>query len=280
MPPHASECRTPGLCWIDRVLFAFESGSFPLLAALGLHRGSTRLWFKRRDASPLPSVGKPKMVGLCGDAADTIEGTKWDYLPSAKMDAPIQYVSYMNIGPVVVRRDVFKRLGGFNTSYSPRGQMGIGFDHELIGRIWREGLEAAVVCPSPATVFRNGCGGKGTAARVEQRKRIQHTNQRLYTAQFMPHALEVETAVAAAQTRLLRDRRRLRMLRHVFPDCVDCEAGAAAAAAVLAAASAAALAGRGPPPMMNAWWVANLSLGFDKEHACPTANITRITFEE
>ena len=54
--------------------------------------------------------------GECGDAADSHHGNKWDALSSAQMSTPIRFVSFANIGPIVVRKTVFDALGGFNTS--------------------------------------------------------------------------------------------------------------------------------------------------------------------
>ena len=35
-----------------------------------------------------------------------------------------------------VRKAAFDAVGGFNASYSLPGQLGVGFDHELVGRLW------------------------------------------------------------------------------------------------------------------------------------------------
>ena len=51
----------------------------------------------------------------------------------------------MNIGPIIVRRVALDEVGGFNTSYSKPGQLGIGFDHEFIGRLWQAGWQSAVM---------------------------------------------------------------------------------------------------------------------------------------
>merc|ERR1712087_653600 len=131
----------------------------------------------------------------------------------------------MNIGPVVVRKSAFDELGGFNTSYSEPGQLGIGFDHELIGRLWLAGWQAAVMCPSRATAFRNGCGGKGSAVDLLKRKAQMAANRAKYTQQFQSRAAEIEQAVSNAQESLMFNATLLGKLSKVVRNCIDCEAG-------------------------------------------------------
>ena len=159
--------------------------------------------------------------------------------------------------PFPVRKAAFDAVGGFNASYSLPGQLGVGFDHELIGRLWLAGYTAAVACPSRATHFRNGCGGKGTAADPAARRAQTRRNQRLYTAEFAPHAARIEAAVARAQRALVRDEGLLTKLRGVLRGCIDCEPQAGDADSLQALQSR--------------------SLGFAE--ACPTADPKSIHFE-
>ena len=210
----------PGGEWIRRVLAIYSLGAFAGLGALGLHRGGVQLWLKPTEEGP-----RPKMVGSCGDAADDVSGHKWDALLSERMSTPIRFVSFMNIGPIVMRRRAFEELGGFNMSYSLPGQAGIGFDHELVSRLWQVGWQAAVVCPSRATVFRNGCGGKSSAANLSARNAQLVRNRALYRQQFAKHAEGIDRLVAQAQRSLEGDEALLAQLRRTVRGCIDCEAG-------------------------------------------------------
>lgn len=241
----------PGGEWLDRVLAIYSFGAFAQLGALGLHRGGVRLWLQ-----PTSAASRPRMVGSCGDAADDVSGHKWDALPSERMSTPIRFVAFMNIGPIVVRRRAFDQLGGFNTSYSLPGQVGIGFDHELIGRLWQAGWQAAVICPSRATVFRNGCGGKASAANLSARNAQMERNRALYHHQFAAHADRVEHLVANAQQSLEANQPLLAQLRGTVHGCIDCEVGGDELDALK-----------------------HRALGFEDTVSCETADPAQITYE-
>jgi hypothetical protein len=244
IPPYGGE-------WVERVLTVFRLGAFARLGALGLHRGGVRLWIQ-----PTGVVPRMRMVGSCGDAADDVTGHKWDALLSERMTTPIRFVSFMNIGPIVMRRVAFDEVGGFNTSYSKPGQLGIGFDHEITGRLWQAGWQAAVVCPSRVTAFRNGCGGKGSATNLSGRATQTVRNRGMYRQQFEAHAERIEGMVARAQDSLEGDKQLLAQLRTTVHGCVDCEGSGADLQALK-----------------------HRSLGFEDSSACPTADATKIAYE-
>ena len=241
----------PGGEWVRRVLTIYSLGAFARLGALGLHRGGVQLWLQPTEVAP-----RPKLVGSCGDAADDVSGHKWDALFSERMSTPIRFVSFMNIGPIVMRRRAFEELGGFNMSYSQPGQVGIGFDHELVGRLWQVGWQAAVVCPSRATVFRNGCGGKGSAANLSARNAQMVRNRALYHQQFARHAERIEDLVAQAQRSLQDDVALLAQLRRTVRGCIDCEAGGEELRALK-----------------------HRALGFEDASSCRTADPRKIAYE-
>jgi hypothetical protein len=104
-----------------------------------------------------------------------------------------------------VRRKLFLHIGGFNLSYSRPGELGIGFDAELTGRVIASGEHAALVCPSRKTFFRNGCGGKATTAtRDKMRRRFLATlnNERMFTMQFQADEPQLLERVRSAQISL------------------------------------------------------------------------------
>lgn len=138
---------------------------------------------------------------------------------------------FVNLGPLLVRRSVFQELGGFNLSYSRPGFPGIGFDGEFSARAWLGGHEAAVLCPSLSTTFRNGCGGKGTAregAVTSIRNHNERENKRRFLAQFGDVTERIEAQIERAQSALVADTSRLSRLRSLFPDCLACSESATA----------------------------------------------------
>ena len=215
LPPEA-----PG--WIDSVLGAFEL--WPKLGMLGLHRGSTLLLARSGNLTR-----REQMYGTCGDAKDQAEsGTKWHGLVTRDMDAPLMMVSWLNLGPIVVRRRLFLSLGGFNVSYSKPGELGIGFDGELTGRVIAAGQHAALVCPSRGTYFRNGCGGKGTTStRAKQKLRLglMSANEHMLTQQFQAHDASLLARVRDAQSMLSSSESALLALAQLFPNCSKCSSG-------------------------------------------------------
>lgn len=244
IPPYGGE-------WVERVLAVFHLDAFARLGALGLHRGGVRLWIQPTGGAP-----RMRMVGSCGDTADDVTGHKWDALLSERMTTPIRYVSFMNIGPIIVRRVALDEVGGFNTSYSKPGQLGIGFDHEFIGRLWQAGWQSAVMCPSRVTAFRNGCGGKGSATNISARVAQMLRNRDMYRQQFEAHAEKIEGMVARAQESLMGDKQLLAQLGAVVNRCVNCE---------------------GSGDDLHA--LKYRSLGFDDTSACPTADVTKLAYE-
>ena len=52
---------------------------------------------------------------------------------------PFMYQYKVNVGPYVVRRKTFNRVGGLNLNFSCAGSPGAGFDFEFSIRLWRQG---------------------------------------------------------------------------------------------------------------------------------------------
>eukprot|EP00854_Cymbomonas_tetramitiformis_P007281 gene7281-8670_t len=55
---------------------------------------------------------------------------------------PFMFVSWVNMGPFLLRRSVFLHAGAFIPSFSCRGDPGIGFDYEYGIRLWKLGFQA------------------------------------------------------------------------------------------------------------------------------------------
>ena len=57
---------------------------------------------------------------------------------------PFMFVSWANIGPFLLRRSIFLKAGMFHTSFSCRGDPGIGFDYEYGIRLWKKKYEVGL----------------------------------------------------------------------------------------------------------------------------------------
>uniref|UniRef100_A0A7S4FC00 Glycosyltransferase 2-like domain-containing protein n=1 Tax=Chrysotila carterae TaxID=13221 RepID=A0A7S4FC00_CHRCT len=205
--------------WVDRVLEIYRIMP-PAFAALGLHRGSYWTW-KSVPRFPM------QLSGACGDAATDASGlNSWQPLHTRHLLQPVAFAGFLNIGPVFVRRKAFLAVGGFNVSYSPRGQPGIGLDAEITAKLWLHGYQAGLLCPALETFFRNGCGGKGTiktAAASALRQQQEERNTQTFFNQFSSNARSVIISrVNASYRQLHQDPDRLPALRRVITKCLNC----------------------------------------------------------
>jgi len=63
---------------------------------------------------------------------------------SAANGRPFMFVTLANMGPFVIRQDLFWQTGMFNMNFSCRGDPGIGFDYEFSLRTWWKGYQVAL----------------------------------------------------------------------------------------------------------------------------------------
>ena len=133
------------------------------------------------------------------------------------------------MGPMVVRKDVFENVGGFNETYSPLGTPGIGFDAEFSGRVVLAGHHVVQACASPLTQWRNGCGGSATTwcrSRALLRQSQLTRNLALYRATIGAHQHELTRRLVDARNELFSNTTLLAALRTLWPDCVaNCSNG-------------------------------------------------------
>jgi len=104
---------------------------------------------------------------------------------------PFSYVSGINQGPIAIRTDVYRSLGGFNFSYSEVGKPGIHFETELSLRMWESGWRVGLI---NSVGWSRGVGGKGTASsplKWLERKRANSRNLALVKQRFPSAALKV-----------------------------------------------------------------------------------------
>lgn len=126
----------------------------------------------------------------------------------------------------MVKRAVFEALGGFSTSYSRPGRLGVGFDADFTARVWASGYQAGLACPSALTAFRNGCGGKATAssaARRAERREAAELNEHRFVREYRSGGRPIEARTAHAQQQLTSNATLADSLRSLFP-CIKCSA--------------------------------------------------------
>ena len=143
--------------WIARAVELFDA-----LPSLGLIGGSMGFdgmhqtgdnWRQGWGGDPLHRI--PSWVRGTGSAEDAV--------------IPFMHVGAVNIGPLIVRRDAFVRIGGFNESFAERGQMGIHLDTDLSLRMWSSGYQVGLYYGGVG----NGVNGRKTKRSVELR--VGHT---------------------------------------------------------------------------------------------------------
>ena len=112
------------------------------------------------------------------------------YIDTKLSGIPFTYVSGINQGPIAIRVDVYKLLGGFNFSYSEPGKPGIHFETELSLRMWESGWRVGLI---NSVGWSRGVGGKGTASSPQkwlERVRANRKNLSLVKQRFPPRALK------------------------------------------------------------------------------------------
>lgn len=135
--------------WVQDALDLFSSD--PHLAVLGGHQG-----YVLDLSEPIDRIRAADIVGFA-------EGPEWSHVRAiptvAASGVPFTYVEGVSVGPIFYRRRVLQELGGFDTRFSPPGEPGILFDHDVSIRAWLAGHRVGLYGP-PA--FRKYVGGQGT----------------------------------------------------------------------------------------------------------------------
>jgi hypothetical protein len=118
---------------------------------------------------------------------------------------PMRFVESVNIGPYLVRRDVYSQLGGFDTTFSSPGEPGITFEADLCYRAWLAGWWVAVtdfpVKQHGATPDEIVPGGTGLWGR-EARERNERANEHRLEGRYGSRLPEIASAVRAANEQL------------------------------------------------------------------------------
>lgn len=98
----------------------------------------------------------PKLAvlgGWCGFNRYFAEAWNCPWLPPGEGEIPyvdphtklpLMFVENVNIGPYLLRRTVYRELGGFDLDFSAPGTPGITFESEFCYRAWKHGYQVAL----------------------------------------------------------------------------------------------------------------------------------------
>lgn len=149
-------CLPPSAAWLERALSLFAR--FSRLGMLGGHMGFDRVPLKRiaenvswgtAPCAPIPTAAR--VDGGGGGAA---------------LDVPFMFVAGVNIGPLLVRREAFLAIGGFDETFSCPGEPGIQLDTELSLQLWAHGYQVGLWY----SAVSNGVGGRKTRTNLAQKR--------------------------------------------------------------------------------------------------------------
>ena len=119
---------------------------------------------------------------------------------------PLVFVENVNIGPYLLRKSVYEKLGGFDLSFSPPGEPGITFEAEFCYRAWRHGHQVALTdipvklrTDEQSYILPGGTTLWGNQARVRNERANKQRIEKLYGE----HLPAIRAAVQAANRALV-----------------------------------------------------------------------------
>ncbi|HJV09744.1 MAG TPA: hypothetical protein VJ653_08680, partial [Acidimicrobiales bacterium] len=116
-------------------------------------------------------------------------------------ELPMVFVESVNIGPYLLRRNVYEELGGFDVSFAEPGTPGICFESEYCLRAWTHGYQVALV-EIPVKDRYPGQGGTLLWAREERRRNEARNKQRI-VEMYDAHLADIQQRVREANAGLI-----------------------------------------------------------------------------
>jgi hypothetical protein len=171
----------PAGCEYLQHMSAMLSAS-PTLGAIGWrnHYLSPRGYSNERRVSTMrlwPNPGDPAHASLAANESDP---TNASLLSSTSLAPGLSsfyatYTALLDIGPLLVRAEAFRAVGGFPQDFSERGMPASGLDVELCRRLWRAGWTVAYYGASQNLCFEclptarpsHALGSAGIRARTD-----------------------------------------------------------------------------------------------------------------
>jgi hypothetical protein len=164
-------CLPASAAWLEEGLRLFAE--FPRLGMLGGNFGFDAVPYK--DVAINISYGAPPCKPI---PLQTASG------------APLRFVAGVNVGPLLLRRETFLQLGGFDEAFSCVGEPGIHLDMDLSLALWRHGWQVAVWY----SAVSNGVGGRRTLRNHAQRRARRQND--VFNGERCRHALEAHDDAA------------------------------------------------------------------------------------
>lgn len=145
--------------FVDKIDFIFNK--FDFLGIIGLYKGAINNW------------------GIEENKFNKVSNNNY-YINYGLEKLYMTFVSWANIGPLVIKKDLFEKIGKFDENYSDIGELGIGFDSEFTFRANLNNYRVAVL---EFNEIQRGIGGHGTLssdAKKKQRKIRCRKNRKLF----------------------------------------------------------------------------------------------------
>lgn len=218
-------CLPPTPAWLRAGLSLFAA--YPRLGLLGGQMGFDQVPFKKIAESVSWGVEPCRPIPFrVPAAAATRHGPGVAARgASAAAGAAFMFVAGVNIGPLLVRREAYLLIGGFDEAFSCAGEPGIQLDTDLSLRMWEAGYQVGLY----NSAVSNGVGGRKTRKNKAQ-KHLRRLNDAANGARCEQRlAKHNSAAVAAANAQLEKvaapERLRARELRQrAFQEAGECRA--------------------------------------------------------
>lgn len=149
------------ISYIKNVEYLFNK--FKFLGIIGLLNGGINNW----------GIEKYKLLSL--------KNSKLEYFYN---NLNVQFVSWANIGPLIIKKTVFNKIGLFDLDYSEIGELGIGYDSEYTFRANLNGIRVMLLEFNDIKRGVGGHGTKGSLKKKNQRKNRARKNRELYNNKY------------------------------------------------------------------------------------------------
>lgn len=168
--------------WLRDMFKVFDS--FPGIGMIGGHRG-------RLDTGKQFDKSTGQLRGVkYGTPSKKGHKFKDIALKDPKSKVKMMFLYKVNAAPLVLKRDVFLELGGFNKNLSCPGEPGIGFDFEYSMRLWYNNYQVALTETQFLRSHGKAAGTRANSRIWNKRRRTEvRNNQYFYTMfpNFHPH---------------------------------------------------------------------------------------------
>ena len=176
--------------WLKRMFKLFQI--YPAIGMIGGHRGRLdvgKQFDKTTGQNKGEKYGTPSRKG---HKFHDIE------LKDPSTNIPMMFMYKVNAAPLVLKRDAFLELGGFNRNLSCPGEPGIGFDFEYSIRLWYNNYQVALA-ESEFLRSHTKAGTRANSRIWNVRRRTEIRNNQYFYTMFrnFHHAVGTKKALDA-----------------------------------------------------------------------------------